>query len=358
MSVELRDAIAAEKMAAHGAANVDKVLSGFDRNDKDSMGQMEFCVLASSGEYWRIDKDGTGSKITGATEFSDGTTLADRTLVHFPTSGEANFSYWYQGAKVTKTTTQSVQIAGGIVATYTFYNSAGVLTEQDAESGHDLIVDETLNAIVCAGDMPYFADERHGIIMDGETHYSLHYSSNHGFSHHAGSDIAGLADGIGTHGAVASGGWFDEDILISVPGVSATEVPFIALIGSGNGEWTVLSVIDESLGYHNSSPIQYNTPGSGLIDLSSGEYLVTTFWATNNVIHPVIKLVGQKKYTSRKLARKHIEQDVFDIKTTGLPAPEMQLMAAVIVDYQGVLLDGDDDEVWLDYRQGFPVDRY
>ena len=361
MSKELREAMAEEAMFPHGAVNVTGIASGFDRNNADTMGQMEYCISAETHDYWRIDKDGVGTLIesTTATTFSDGTALADRTLVHFPTSGQANFSYWYQGGKIVKTTTQSVQITADS-GLYVFYNSSGVLTEQTTESGHDLIVDETLISYISTHTYAYFADERHGIVMDGETHYTLHYSTKNGFAHHAGGDIAGIADGVGTHGAITNAGYFDEDIHVSVTGDPREDatIHMINKFGATN-DWFITaaaSTLIASMGGAVPSWNEFDTTWK-LTPFTTG-YSYTTFWATNNVIHPVVKMMGQSHNSDRKEIRRRIEQEIMEIKTTGLPAPEMMMFAAVIIDGAGDCYKGADKENWIDYRQGFPVDRY
>ena len=360
MSKELREAISEEAMFPHGAVNITGIASGFDRNNKDTMGQMEYCIDASDLEYWRIDKDGAGSLIAAPGGlFSDGTTLADRTIVHFPTSGQANFSYWYQGEKITKTTTQVLQLPAA-TSLYVFYDSSGVLTAQTTQTGHDLIVYESLISYISTHTFEYFADERHGIIMDGETHYNIHYSSTGGFTHHKGGDIAGIEGGVATHGVVANSGFFDEDILVSVDGDIKGDgtLPFIFRFGADSDNvWTMGSYTNLVSTSSGSSGWNELTGGIWGFSVSIG-YTYHTFWASNNVIHPVVKLMGQSSFLDRKVARRHIDQEIFAIRTAGLPAPEMQLIGAVIVDNSGDTYKGADGEDWYDYRQGFAVHRY
>lgn len=371
MAKELREAISEEAMFPHGAVNVTGIASGFNRNNTSEMGQMEYCISASSGEYWRIYKDyGTTAsptkpvKITGATEFSDGTTLADRTLVQFPTSGNSSFAYWYRGERIVKTTTQSIQFAAN-TEQYVFYNSAGVLTAQTDETGHDLIVDESLMAFIST--MPYsqFADERHGIVMDGETHYKMHFSTAGGFCHHAGGDIATIANGSDAHGAVSDAGYFDEDILTVVagdPNGDATLPHIYRDITASVTTW-LKTASTAKLAHLVSTVAQWDDEGT-LTPLTGTQFTHSTFWATNNVIHPVVKMVGQHMYddgnanASRKLARRHIEQDVLNIRLAGLPDPEMMMFGAVLVDADGECVIGEDKELWIDYRAGFSADRY
>ena len=348
------------------AANAMKTegLSGFNRLDSTSLGIIQFCYSASSGEVHQIDEDMTYTLLTSQTTFADGVTpLADRTVAAYHSTTEDDFSYWYQGEKITVTGIKTLQIAdngGG----YVYFNSDGEL--ELASSSFSAIVLNTLLVYLqwntTENEFHYFADERHGITMDPITHIYNHETK--GFAFASGSDITGLANNGTTFTAVEAGIFSDEDIEHVIDEVSTA--PFIYREGA-DGQWRMSSA-SNALGYLPSgNDLKWNNEDSGGTGIwgldtmvSNNDYVVYTFWQTNNALAPVVRTVGQKYFGSRSAARNELSYAVNKLKLDGLPSPEMTPIGSMILHTiaSGQIEQGSDGEVWIDHRFVSPTGRF
>jgi len=337
-------------------------LSGFNRLDTSTMGTIQFCYSASSGEVHQIDKDGAYTKLTSQTTFADGSTaIADRTIAVYHSAGETEFSYYYQGTLVTDTGIQTLQMTddgGG----YVYLDSDGSLAQ--GGSAFALIVQKTLIAYVgwntTEDELTWFADERHGINMNPVTH--LYNHSVIGFAWaKSGSDITGLANNVTTFTAVTAGVWADEDIELMI--AEQTTVPMAWKEGA-DGQWR-FSAASNVLLYKPAASYVWNNEDSGGAGVwgldavtSANRWLVQTFWASNNVLAPVFQTVSQLEPDSRGDARDRVESAVHKIQTDGFPAPEMSPIGSVIMKSDGTLEIGADGEIWIDHRFGAPNSRF
>jgi len=342
-------------------------LSGFDRLDANTKirGIIQFCYDASSQEVHQIDEDGAYTLLETQTTFADGSTaIADRTIAIYHVSGETSFKYWYQGTEVEVTGIKTVQMTddgGG----YIYFNSAGNLT-YNGGSAFTYIVKETLIAYAgwntTENELNYFADERHGISMNPVTHLYAH--STHGLAWgKMGSDITGLVNNGTTFTTVETGVWADEDLehIIAVLG----SAPFIWREGSG-GQWRY-STPSNALGLIPAGTLVWNNEDDGgagvwgLTDATSdNDYMVTTFWASNNVLAPIVKTVSQVYFASRNDARDQLDSVVHKIQTDGLPSPELNPIGSMIVHNRttGQIESGANGEIWIDHRWGTPNGRF
>lgn len=323
--------------------------SGFDRvamelEDDKALGIIEYCLNAASGIYWRIDYDGTPSKHTSETTFGDGTALADRTLVQYKCSGETNFNYWYTGDNIEVTTTKSLQLAVDAVV-YVYYDSTGNMNVI-SQSGRRLIMKETLIAFIddttTFGCDPYFADERHGIDMDGQTHLRMHMVDKFRVVAHG--EIVGLANNVKTFTSISEGLLGDEDIPMFIDAKSA--LPKMYKIGANWGT----SNTDTNLALLDGGITQVNeiTAGVGtLTDLLGNDRLSAVIIACNDSINPLRIMVGQTAYANRGEARDHIRSEWERLDLGGLPSPEMTAYFTVIVDKDGALETGLDGEIYV-----------
>ena len=342
-------------------------LSGFDRLDADTKicGIIQFCYSASSQEVHQIDEDGTYSLLTSQTTFADGSTaIADRTLAIYHVSGETSFKYWYQGTEVEVPGIKTVQApddGGG----YIYFNSDGDL-QYNGGTAFNYIVKETLVSYVgwntTENEFNYFADERHGISMNPVTH--LYNHSTHGFAWGKfGSDITGLANNVSTFDAVTMGQWADEDLDCML--VEVNDAPFIYREGA-DGQWR-MTIHTDALGLIPAGTLVWNNEdegGSGVWGLedatSNNDYMVTTFWATNNKLAPIVKSVSQAYFGSRNDARDQLDSLVHKIQLDGLPSPEMNPIGSMIVHNltAGQIEVGSNGEIWVDHRYGTPNGRF
>jgi len=350
-------------LTANALAKMAETLTGFDREDIDvggkSTGILQFCMSASSGDVHQIGSDEAGIYVllTGQTTFADGTALADRTLMQYHDSGETHFSYWRHGVLVEETGAKFIQLAAGFKG-YVGYDSAGDMDDTITDA-RALIIRTPLIAYMYLNNtkstVEWFADERHGQVMSGQTHLQQHMSTE--FFHSTGLDITGIANNVATFTAIGSGSAGDEDIKMMFSSISTAPKIYMEGVAS---EWTITDD-DANLAIFSGGKACYNdisgTPALVEID---NDRVVMTAMATNNKIHPVVWLVGQDLHATRGVARIKANSDYFRIKTAGMPSHEFFPIGSVIVNDEanGYCEIGADDELWIDHRQRFPVMRF
>ena len=330
------------------------VITGFDREDMDvggkSLGILQYCHNAISGEVHQIGSDEAGvyTLLTGQTHFADGTALADRTFMQYHDTNETQFSYWYHGSLVEVTGAKFIQVAVGFKG-YIGYNSSGDLDDTITDV-RELIVRTPLVTYLylnaAKGTVEWFADERHGIVMDGQTHLQQHQST--GFFVGAGLDINGITNNGTIITSVDSGGCGDEDIKMFFSSVST--VPKIYMEGS---EWTITDD-DNKLGIFVAAKCSYNLDTLGVWSLAeiNADRVVMYLIASNNKLHPLVWLVGQELHATRGIARAKAASDYWRVVLAGLPSNEFHPVGSVILNSEvnGTAEVGADGEIWYDHR--------
>ncbi|NDD86067.1 hypothetical protein EBZ38_17545, partial [bacterium] len=164
--------------------------------------------------------------------FNNGT----RTFSIAPVSG--SYDIYIKGTKYTKTTTESVTINPDATGEYYIYfDATGTLTYTNVFTPL-IITDYCYVSIVywdsAAGNRTYFAEERHGLTMDGATHVYLHTVLGARFI--SGFALQGFSvDGTGNLPANAqftsdSGSMRDEDIFLQRP--AQAQIPILYRIGT------------------------------------------------------------------------------------------------------------------------------
>jgi hypothetical protein len=231
-----------------------------------------------------------------------------RTVTIAPTG--ASFTVWCKGEKYVFTTAQSVVLPNTTGIHYVYFSSTGVLSaklnyfdfHEDAPTAYVY-----WNAVT--GAAPFFADERHGITLDWQTHEYLHRTRGAALAN--GFSISNYTTtGSGSADADAqldlSGGtFFDEDLKVQIistntPAANAWEqdlsgparIPVMYRSGSG---WVLDSPTNFILKAGTATP-RYNTEAAGvwgLTDVPNNSYSVTWVIATNNLNYPVIAIMGQ-----------------------------------------------------------------
>ncbi len=343
-------------------AQTASVLTGFDREAPEvsasnkNTGIMQYCHSASSGDVHQIgsDADGTYSLLTSQTTFADGTALADRTLMQYHDSGETQFSYWYKGNFIEVTTAKFIQLDTDFEG-YIYYTEDGDLHvgETDAK---ELIIRTTLIAYIYLNPTEdkiiWFADERHGIVMDGQTHLQQHMSQ--GFFRVNGLEAVGIANNVTHFTSVSAGRGGDEDIQMTFAEVTTMPKMFLEV-----GYWNVTDE-DNKLGIFRDNKCCYNyvdVVGSEILTEINADYVIMMMIATNNKIHPFIMLVGQELHDNRGDARDNLPAEYYRIQANGLPSHEFSQLTAMIVHNEstGQIEVGADGEIYIDWKHGFPM---
>lgn len=189
----------------------------------------------------------------------------------------------------------------------------------------------------------YFAEERHGITMDGETHLHLHESL--GSQYVSGlsllniiSDSDGSLDTNSQFG-IQVGIIRDEDIKIAIQ----DELPqnlspigqFPVLYRTGNNLWNKTTpdlfplILNGDNGYVGTLPAHNYFDGTNWVlgQTSNNNYILVHVLATNDIENPVICILGNQ-YTTKSLAKENAQVEFSTY--IGLPFTEFVLVATVI----------------------------
>jgi len=271
---------------------------------------------------------------------------ASRTFTIAPASGISEFVVWTKGTKRTYSTAQTVQIGTATGLYYIYFDAFGVLQYRTTYFDWD---DDTPTAYVywnaTSSTAVFVADERHGIVLDWQTHEYLHRTRGaviaSGFSI---SNYTTTGDGSANADAqfdLANGTFFDEDLEVNITH-SATpsagtftqvltgnaEIPVYYMSGS-EGDW-VRDTATEFACKQSGTTLQYNSlSGSTWSTTAANDnrYVVSWVVATNEISAPVIVVLGQDQYSSIGAA----EEAVWgDLTLTNFPIFEFRPLWKVI----------------------------
>ena len=266
---------------------------------------------------------------------------ATRTLTIAPVTD--SFKVWVKGKRFVFYEPQQVQIPDQTALFYIYISTEGQLQYQEDYFYWD---SEAPTAYVYwdadANVTPYFADERHGIVLDWQTHEYLHRTRGavlaNGFS------ISNYTlNGTGATDSHAqfdlSGGtFFDEDLEISivhsqnpVPNSfqqdlqGPARVPVFYKIGT---TWKIDAATNFAFKSGTLRPY-YNslTIGSwGLTEIENNRFVNYYIVATHNLRAPIISLMGQSQYVN--LADAQLEAFT-SLNLSGFPSREFRFLYKV-----------------------------
>ena len=252
-----------------------------------------------------------------------------------PSSG--SFDVWCSGTKYTKSSTETVTIPATTGIYYISYSNTATL--QALTTFFDLENVAPVSYVYWNNDDStayFFADERHGVTLDWQTHEYLHRTR--GAAYASGFGIGSyVVDGNGTSNThmqfdIADGTFFDEDIQVDISHSSTptadtweqilqsgAEIPIFYKSGTA---WKRTTPTKYALKQGTLPQYNLNTAGSwSVVDLASGSYGLTWIVATNNLNYPVIGIMGQAEYAN--LNKVH-EDDWPDLNLEGLPIFELR----------------------------------
>lgn len=259
-----------------------------------------------------------------------------RTFTIAPVS--TSFTVWCKGKKVVVSSAQTVTIPNTTGMYSIYYDANGVLA---AKAGYFTFSVEAPTAYVywnaATGTCPYFGDERHGVVLDWQTHEYLHRTRG-----------AALASGFGASGytlggngssnahaqlTLEGGTFFDEDMKIIVTAtntptagtweqdlLSPARIPVLYLSGTG---WVIDAPTDYPLKQGTARP-QYNALSGGVwstADVANNKYATSWILATNNLTYPVIAIIGQAESDLQSAAE---AVDFTSLQLPGFPSVEFR----------------------------------
>lgn len=222
---------------------------------------------------------------------------------------------WCAGKRFAKTSAETVTIPNTTGIYYIYYNSTGVLSykttyfdfENEAPTAYIYWNSSTAKAEL-------FAEERHGIVLDWQTHEYLHRTIGaaiaSGFNA-SGYTISG--DGsLNTHAQIAltGGTFFDEDLQVDIthsatPAANSWQqvlegtalLPVFYISGT---TWRRDAATSYPLKTGTSLPTyNLNTAGTWTTpDIANNKYGISWVIATNNLDSPVAVVLGQDSYNT------------------------------------------------------------
>lgn len=325
--------------------------TGFSRGQPETMGVVEF---SHDGVNVYVMDQYSNVTIRNDSKFATGTAwerpATAKTVMICPVAGQTSFTVWQSGRRYIFTDPQ-ISHYDSLSGTNYYFFDQGTLYHYTSITG-DYIQKQ---AFVCltygsedTGQVLVFADERHGITMDGATHYYLHSTS--GTRYRSGLGLAGISAGGTQYVKTLAGIIYDEDIIHNIPEQAAGNI-FVYLDGN---RWRGSQLPDFSFSYKIGGVAQYNkkiAPDTyQLADIPEGYFAVMYFSATNCSIHRTMKILGQNVFSSLSKARESAQSEPRDTSLIGLPASEFLYTGAVIINRAGEIQTLDNGATYVDLR--------
>lgn len=247
---------------------------------------------------------GHTDKTQSTISFNDST----RTFSISPVDGY--FEVWCVGTAYRKIATETVIIPDVSGLYYICYSSEAVLTYKDSYFDWD---SDTPTAYVywnsTTGKAEYFGDERHGVVLDWQTHEYLHRTRGAAIAN--GFDISNYVLGgngsLAAHAQIdiANGTFFDEDLQVDITHSNSptantwqqdlqgpARIPVMYRSGT---HWKSDTATDFPM-KQGTTTVQYNSVSGSTwstTDVSNNSYFPMFIVATNNLNHPVLAIMGQ-----------------------------------------------------------------
>jgi hypothetical protein len=294
--------------------------------------------MANTANVYAESKEPTGffSRTTSTLSFDNGT----RNFSITPTG--ATFDVWVKGVKYTKTGAQTIQIPALSGNHFIYFDATGTLGTTQA-AGPELFIDNALISIIYwntdTNTRTYFAEERHGMQMDGATHSYLHTVFGAQF-------ISGLAlqgfsvDGDGSSNTHAqftsdSGTIRDEDIILALS--AQTQIPVLyrqGLLWRKKAADAFPFIYSGTAGYTGASgrtPFNEFTGGAWqLTELANNAFVLVHLFGTNDIESPVVAIQGIATYGNVTAARLAASSEITSL--SGLPFAEFVALGSVVLE--------------------------
>lgn len=300
-------------------------------------------VLMYNGSAWVNSTFPTGEP-TGFENRTDSViSLSGRVFTIAPAS--TSYTVWCKGKRYVKSTSSSVTITDNSGLHYIYFSNTGALT-----SKFNTYFDFENEAPVAyiywnsgGNTHHFFGDERHGIVLDWQTHEYLHRTRGAAIA--SGFGITATTGGDGTSNShaqvsIANGTFFDEDLEINIthsatPTANTWEQKiqspgyFPVFYRSGSA-WVKDAATTFPMKYVSSQRTEYNLNTGGTwstTQISNNRWGITWIVATNNLNEPIIAILGQQEYISTNTAEDATWED---LDLTGFPVYEFRPLHKLI----------------------------
>ena len=264
----------------------------------------------------------------------------------------SSYSYYNKGIKVVKTSGDSLTIPNLTQINYIHFDTtnnqiSNKTTNFDFSSDIPIAYIAWNSGVGPSGQMTFFAEERHGIVMDTSTHKWIHntFGAQYIDGLSIGNYVLGGNGSSNSHATISigNGTLYQEDIEINITDSSSTD-PFcqelspIAKIpvyyhDGTTGQWVKNTATDYPVKYGANGP-QYNLlTGSTWTtpDVSPGgqtRYFAAWILATNQIDDPIISIMGQR-YDGTEGAAEN-SNSWSDVNLTNLPVSEVKPLYRLI----------------------------
>ena len=286
-------------------------------------------------EKFQVMKEPTGfvNRTSSTTSFNDLT----REFTIAPTG--ASYEVYVQASKFTKSAAETITIDNASGNHYIYFNSAGTLSSTQVLNS-DLFQNNALISIIYwntdTSTHSYFAEERHGLTLDGATHSYLHTVFGAQF-------ISGLALQnfvVNGNGSLATHAQFtadegvirDEDLVIQL--LAQTQMPVLYRQGTlwrKKAADSFPMIYSGTAGY-TGTRIAYNQlVGASwqLTEVNNNDFVLVHVFGTNDKETPVIAIQGIAEYGNVTAARLAASTEITSL--SGLPFAEFVALGSVVV---------------------------
>jgi len=273
-----------------------------------------------------------------------------------PSETGGNYKVYIRNNSYTINGLNSIEISNTEGLHFIYYDITGTIQETTTFSVNLITHNALISVIywdVTNSREIYFADERHGITMDGDTHAHLHLTL--GTVIYSGLGLNSLVtDGTGdldihAQFGYGSGEISDEDLRFNIASsTSPANIPIYYKLGT-NGDWRIKYTDDTGseldgddfpliysgttgyTGANDRAPYNEFTGSTWqLTEVSNRDFFVMLYFVTNDVNRPIIGIQGQNIYTTLGNAREGITTELANLVTIGLPFAEFAPIAGII----------------------------
>jgi hypothetical protein len=264
----------------------------------------------------------------------------------------SSYSYYNKGIKVVKTSGDSLTIPNLTQINYIHFDTnnnqlSNKTTDFDFSTDIPISYIAWNSGVGPSGQMTFFSEERHGIVMDTSTHKWIHstFGAQYVNGLSIGNYVLGGDGSSNSHAtiSISNGTLYQEDIEINITDSSSTDpfcqelspiaqIPVYYHEGS-TGQWVKNTATDYPVKYDANGP-QYNllTDGTWTIpDVSPGgatRYFAVWILATNQIDDPIISIMGQRVDSNQGSAESHNSWS--DVNLTNLPLSEVKPLYRLI----------------------------
>jgi len=264
----------------------------------------------------------------------------------------SSYSYYNKGIKVIKTSGDSLTIPNLTQINYIHFDTvnnqiSNKTTAFDFSSDIPVAYIAWNSGVGPSGQMSFFAEERHGIVMDTSTHKWIHNTFGAQYVDGLSIDnyVLGGNGSSNTHATISigNGTLYQEDIEINITDSSSTDpfcqelsptgqIPVYYHQGS-TGQWVKNTATNYPVKYGANGP-QYNLLSGGTWttpDVSPGgatRYFAVWILATNQIDDPIISIMGQRVDSNQGSAESNNSWS--DVNLTNLPLSEVKPLYRLI----------------------------